>query len=77
MKKIIVSIVLFCSCMKQDAGHHCRWSSCPYKGIKAGQYSKAVTDYVGETYTDGWCIDMLHLNHPEEEYEQLEQRLFQ
>jgi hypothetical protein len=35
-----------------------------------------VTDYVGETGTDAYCIDLLHLQYPTLEYEALEDLLF-
>ena len=55
--------------------HACKWSLCPYQGIKAAQYEHAVGKYVGEACTDAYHIDMLHLQYPTEEYEQLEARL--
>jgi hypothetical protein len=39
-------------------------------------WDSAVTKYTGERGTDAWCIDMLHLEFPNDEYEQLEEKLF-
>lgn len=59
-------------------GHKCRWDLCPYKGVTWIERAGAVTQYVGEDYagSDSWCIDMLHLEHPKAEYEELEDLLF-
>lgn len=59
-------------------GHTCKWDKCPYKGIHVRDWDKAVTGYVGEDsrMTDAWCIDMLHLEFPKDEYDKLEERLF-
>lgn len=56
--------------------HECRWELCPYKGVKPSGYKVAVKAYVGEEGTDGYCIDLLHLEHPNYEYEELENLLF-
>jgi hypothetical protein len=57
-------------------GHECRWPKCPYRGVKPSGYEKAVEKYVGEVGTDGYCIDLLHLQYPNDEYEELEDKLF-
>lgn len=61
---------------RTQPGHACKWSECPYKGIKVAQYERAVSKYVGEACTDAYHIDMLHLQYPADEYEQLEDKLF-
>jgi len=48
---------------------------CPYKGIYHNQWSERVTEYVGDIGTDAWHLDMLHLQYPKKEYEELEQLL--
>lgn len=59
-------------------GHACRWNLCPYKGVRKPEWERAVTRYVGEDAagTDAWCIDVLHLEYPKDEYDDLEARLF-
>jgi len=56
--------------------HSCRWADCPYHGVPESKYKKTVTDYAGEELTDGWCIDMLHLQYTTLEYDALEELLF-
>lgn len=65
-----------CSYRSIRHGHTCRWELCPYKGVTAELAHRSVVSYTGEAYTDAYCIDMLHLQYPTEEYQQLEERLF-
>lgn len=55
--------------------HTCKWSLCPYKGITQNQFSKSVAAYVGNSESDAFSIDMLHLYTPTAEYEELETML--
>lgn len=73
---LIVGLIMHAVKNHPATGHQCRWEKCPYKGIQAAQYRAAVTAYVGEEGTDGWCIDLLHLQYPALEYEALEVMLF-
>jgi hypothetical protein len=74
-------ILCFASCKKISTKeielHKCRWTLCPYKNITPYQYKECVIEYTGEEGTDSYCIDMLHLMFPKDEYEQLEERLFE
>lgn len=57
--------------------HECGYDLCPYKGLREYQWSDSVASYTQcDKFTDAWCIDMLHLKYPDEDYEQLEDRLF-
>lgn len=57
------------------AGHQCKYKECPYKGVTADLAHRSVSAYVGEVYTDAYYLDILHLQYPNEDYEQLENRL--
>lgn len=59
-----------------NISHVCKWELCPYKNITPLNWNSAVVDYVEDEGTDAWCIDMLHLEFPNDEYEQLEDKLF-
>lgn len=79
MKNITYIILTLCILLlvyRNDNCHKCKWSKCPYKGIYPSQWSDKVSLYVGETGTDAWCIDMLHLEYPNKEYDELEDLLF-
>jgi len=58
--------------------HNCKWKHCPYKGITKDQWKQSVINYVGieNEGTDSYYIDMLHLEFPELEYDELEEKLF-
>lgn len=56
-------------------GHSCEWYLCPYTGIHYGHYKQAVSLYAGEVGTDAYKIDMLHLEHPKLDYDQLDSLL--
>lgn len=71
---LIILLTIGCNQAKIN-GHQCKWDKCPYKGVTADLAHKSVIAYTGESYTDAYCIDMLHLQYPTEEYEQLEERL--
>lgn len=73
---LIVGLLCFAAEKLPPTGHQCKWDKCPYKGIQAAQYKAAVTAYAGEEGTDGWCIDLLHLQFPDDDYELLEDKLF-
>lgn len=70
---VLMAIVMF-SC--SNKGHACKWSTCPYKGVAADLAHRSVVAYTGEAYTDAYCLDILHLQYPTEDYDQLEERLF-
>lgn len=60
-----------------QAEHKCRWDECPYKGILPKQFDEAVRKYSEcEEGTDCYIIDILHLQNPTLEYEELEKMLF-
>lgn len=57
--------------------HSCRWHLCPYKGITVGNYEQAVKEYTQSPEgSDGYCIDLLHLQFPDKDSDQLEDMLF-
>ena len=74
----ITAIALVLFCLTEDK-HKCKWKSCPYKGITPDKWKQSVIKYIGSESegTDGYCIDMLHLEYPEMEYDELENKLFQ
>lgn len=74
----LTAIALILFCLTEDK-HECKWKSCPYKGITPDKWKQSVIKYIGEGSegTDGYLIDMLHLQYPLDEYEQLEDKLFQ
>ncbi len=74
MRIILDITALFLFSCKND-GHDCKWELCPYKGLPAGYYSKAVQCYTGEYNTVAYKVDMLHLAHPTLEYDQLDSLL--
>lgn len=55
--------------------HTCKWKPCPYKGITSDQFGKSVAAYVGNSESDAYSLDMLHLYSPKAEYEELETML--
>lgn len=58
-------------------GHICKWENCPYLGIPPGLFEQAVKKYSGcEEGSDCYYIDVLHLEFPAEDYDQLQTRLF-
>ncbi len=56
-------------------GHSCKWVLCPYKGISLDSAHKYVLQYVGNDKSPGYSLDILHLQHPTAEYEELETML--
>jgi len=57
-------------------GHTCKWSLCPYKGVKLADWKEAVLNHTKSPEgSDGYNIDILHLQYPSEDYDQLEERL--
>lgn len=60
----------------KQTGHTCRWDLCPYKGVPERDNREAVIAYTEEDGTDAYCIDMLHLQYPDKDYDQLEDLLF-
>lgn len=73
---IIAVLLASCSTRYKGIGHMCKWQLCPYHGVTANNARAAVIAYTGESDTDAYCIDMLHLQYPSDDYEQLEERLF-
>lgn len=80
---VILNVAIYSYCIHRDYfgnnnGHECKWKLCPYKGIKEVDHKAAVLSYVGNDSegTDGYCIDMLHLDNPTLEYDQLDSLLF-
>lgn len=55
--------------------HACKYEHCPYKGVKPSQWRDAASKLSPEG-SDSYCIDLLHLEHPDKEYEELEDLLF-
>lgn len=72
---ILIALVIISVDKAPYKKHSCRWDKCPYKGVTPNTASKAVVSYTGELMTYAYFIDMLHLQYPTEEYEQLEERL--
>ena len=74
----LTGIALTLFCFTEDK-HQCKWKLCPYKGITPDQWKQSVINYVGNENegTDAYYIDMLHLEFPELEYDELENKLFQ
>ena len=70
----LTAIALILFCLTEDK-HNCKWKHCPYKGITKDQWKQSVIKYHNEG-TDSFDIDMLHLEFPQDEYEQLEDKLF-
>ena len=68
---ISIIISLFATANK----HVCRWELCPYKGVTMQQASNAVADYTGEACTDAYHIDMLHIQYPTLDADQLDSLL--
>lgn len=63
--------------VKPEIGHTCKWELCPYKGVKEADRKTAVLTYTECLEgSDGYCIDMLHLEYPTLEYDQLDSLLF-
>lgn len=89
-KDYTIEAILFClalallgslvSCTKSDSGHRCKWEHCPYKGYQ----SFPGVIHTGETEVDKeaeggdtWCIDQLHMEFPELEYDELEIKMWE
>lgn len=62
-------------CFQHKQQHACIWPLCPYKGICSNHSSHAVTAYTGEVGTDAYKIDMLHIQHPLLDTDQLDSLL--
>lgn len=76
---LIFFIIIFMSCSKDNRpiyGHKCKWTDCPYKGIVRHMWHNAVLKEAGEEGSDIYCIDILHLQYPEDNYDELEDKLF-
>lgn len=80
MKQILQIVLVAIICLiifnRKQNYHSCRWDMCPYKGITPNEWHSKVSKYTGEKYSDSWCIDMLHLEYPDKEYDELEDILF-
>jgi len=68
---IISIIISFAAPVK----HTCRWDLCPYKGIERGQAVTYVTTYAMGACTDAYYIDMLHIQCPTLDADQLDSLL--
>jgi hypothetical protein len=64
-----------CVQLSNNNKHACRWKLCPYKGITQAQADIAVSEYVGEACTDAYHIDMLHIQYPTLDADQLDSLL--
>ncbi len=62
-------------CHIHSKAHACIWKLCPYKGICATHSSQAVSEYVGSIGTDAYKIDMLHIQYPALDADQLDSLL--
>ena len=76
MKRLILIIPLALFTALATEQHACRWKLCPYKHITPNQWKEAVIEYAGEEGTDGYHIDILHLQHPEKDADELHDLLF-
>lgn len=56
----------------RNTGHKCKYRFCPYKGIHYGNYKRAVVLYTGDYGNDAYKIDILHLEHPTLDNDQLD-----
>lgn len=72
---LVIALWLFAVGYEDKPGHKCRWALCPYKGVKPSHYKEAVKALYEEG-TDIYRIDLLHLQYPNDEYDQLEEKLF-
>lgn len=76
----LILVIIFTSCDKgyinPAYGHICRWDNCPYKGITKNMWDEKVYEQVGERDTDAYHIDILHLKYPQDDYDELESKLF-
>lgn len=70
------ALALYTACNSSNK-HVCRWSLCPYKGATPDQWHRVVSNYTGcEEGTDGYLIDILHLERPTLDADQLDSLLF-
>ena len=82
MKRLSISLLLLLTvlggCKKTITGHECKWMHCPYKGVLPANYSASILQYIGEDSkgSDSYYIDLLHLENPTLEYDELEELLF-
>lgn len=71
-----IALALYTACNSSNE-HVCRWPLCPYKGVTPDQWHKVVSNYTGcEEGTDGYLIDILHLERPALDADQLDSLLF-
>lgn len=73
---VLILVIIFTSCTKTNFGHECRWNKCPYKGITKDIWDQKVYEYVGERGINAYNVDILHLTHPMDDYDELENKLF-
>ena len=59
--------------MRHKPSHVCKWDLCPYKDVTLEDAREAVIEYTGEDSTIAYYLDYLHIQHPDFEYETLEQ----
>jgi len=71
---IIIAALLMCCAGCKNPGHACRWKLCPYKGVTDAP--EAVAAYTQcEPGTDGYEIDILHIEYPDLDADQLDSLL--
>jgi hypothetical protein len=75
MNPLFIFSIIISLCAPDN--HICRWELCPYKGIERGQAVTAVTTYAMEACTDAYHIDMLHIQYPTLDADQLDSLLTQ
>ena len=71
--------ILVSSCNIKYFGqrHVCKYDLCPYKGINPDQWNNSVKKYTEDSsFTDSWCVDITHLQHPDYTYDQIDSVLF-
>lgn len=68
--RIIAIFLLFISCQENEI-HSCKYINCPYIGIQEYAYFSFVAKYYTED-EDTFHLDMLHLQHPNMEYDEIE-----
>lgn len=60
-----------------STAHKCKWDKCPYKEVMRENYKRAVLNYTDSPDgSDAVSIDLLHLEYPTLDYDQLEDKLF-
>jgi len=65
---VISIIVSLCA----PAKHVCRWELCPYQGVTIEHTSESVANYTGHVCTEAYHIDILHIQYPTLDADQLD-----